>query len=156
MKRTNISLIVPRPCGATASPLLQLSEPNRERGIGGNDIAMERTFGGHGAILRAHHPFSVRVSTPRVDAPRLDRVVKTFEGAGSSACVEPDDFPYAKMTLKYQDSLLQCPLTTVQVPVRRDSPTASIALPVSIVDSGAAPSDFALNFVNDLYNRNYV
>jgi len=93
---------------------------------------------------------------PRVDAPRLERIVKTFEGAGSSDCVEPGDIPYAKMTLKYQDSLLQCPLTPVQVPVRWDSPTASIALPVSIVDPGAAPSDFVLNFFNDLRNRNYV
>jgi hypothetical protein len=157
MKRTIVSAIVPRQCGATAAPLLRLGEPNRERGIGGNDVAMERTFSGHGATPRAHHPLSLRVSMPRVDAPRLDRIVKASEGAGSSIdCVEPGDFPYAKMTLKYQDSLLQCPLTPVQVPVHWDSPAASIALPASIVDSGAAPSDFALNFVNDLYNRNYV
>jgi hypothetical protein len=156
MKSTVLSVIVSRLCGATEPLLSQLSEPKRERGIGGNDIAMERTFGGYEATLRAHHPFSLRISMPPVDVPRLDRIVKAFEAAGSSDCVEPCDFPYAKMTLKYQDSLLQCPLTPVQVPVRWDSSTASIALPASIVDAGAAPSDFALNFFTDLRNRNYV
>jgi len=46
-------------------------------------------------------------------------------------------------------SLLECPLTAIQFPVGWGSSTASIAKPVTIVRTGPAPSDFALNFVND-------
>jgi hypothetical protein len=72
--------------------------------------------------------------------------------------VELGHCTHYKMTLKNPESLLQCPLTTIRIPNGWVRLTASIAKPVSIFDSGAAPSDFALNFVNawDLRNRNYV
>ena len=108
-----------------------------------------------GARLRAHHALSCRVSMP---APRLDHAVKAFEEAGSFDGFEPGDFTPAKLTLKYLDSLLQCPGTTVRIPLGWDSLTASIAISASIVDAGVAPSDFALNFLEDgdLRNQNYV
>ena len=111
-----------------------------------------------GATFRAAHPFSLRVSRPHIDAPQPDSIVKAFEKAGWFDCLESSDSPRAKMRLKCLESLLQCALTTVQVPPHRGSPTASIAMSASIVDAGVAPSDFALTLMHDgdLRNPNYV
>ena len=102
----------------------------------------------------------------RIEPSRRDRVVNTFEEAESFDFVERGNYAHAEMTLKNPDYLLQCPLTTIQIPNGWVRSTASIATPVSVFESGGAPSAFALNFVNDwdlrnvndwdLRNRNYV
>jgi len=153
------SAIVPHLCGTAAARLLpQTSDPNGERGMSGSNVAMERTFSGHRTTLHPLHLFSLRVSMPHADAPRLDHAVKAFDEAGPSDFFERGDFAHAKKTLKYQDSLLQYFGTTVQIPPRWDSTNASIARSASMADAGLAPSDFVLTFLDDgdLRNPNYV
>jgi len=84
--------------------------------------------------------------------------VKALEEAESSDFIVFSDYTHVEIRLKNLDSLLQCPLTTIRIPIGWVRSTASTAKPVSIFESGAAPSDFALNFVDDrdLRNRNYV
>jgi len=78
---------------------------------------------------------------PRAKAQRLGRNVKPFEAAGSSDFfVELGDFVYAKLILKCVDSLLQCPLTTIQAPDSWLRSTASTVNPVSNFHSGGVSS----------------
>ena len=127
----NVSRIVPT-LGEATPALTQRSYSNREW------------------ILNAHPQDQVAVHA-RVDPSRPDRIVQAVEKC------EPL-YTDVEMMLKNPDSLLQCPLTTIQVSDGWLRSTASTAKPVSIVHSGAAPSDFALNFVNhwNFHDRNYV
>jgi len=90
----------------------------------------------------------------RVDPSRPDRFVKAVEKCESFGFVELGDYMHVEITLKSLASLLQCPLTTIQIPHGWVRSTASTAKPVTIVDCGSAPSDFALYFVNDWDRRN--